>query len=129
MKIQLHKHFSEEEQLAIALEYVNGNKPMHEIAFKYGVKSTASIFNWVAKFGLRKKALSLPKKPKTTSEMAKREGIKVDRPMTISELEEENLKLQMQLKKAQAQILALNTMIDIAEEQGMDVRKKSGAKQ
>ena len=125
MKIQLHKHFSEEEQLAIALEYVNGNKPMHEIAFKYGVKSTASIFNWVAKFGLRKKALSLPKKPKTTSEMAKREGIKVD----ISELEEVNLKLQTQLEKAQAQILALNTMIDIAEEQGMDVRKKSGAKQ
>ena len=38
-------------------------------------------------------------------------------------------KLEKQLKYSQDKNLALNTLIDIAEEQGLKIRKKSGAKQ
>jgi predicted nucleic acid-binding Zn-ribbon protein len=38
-------------------------------------------------------------------------------------------KLEKQLKYSQDKNLALNTLIDIAEEQGIRIRKKSGAKQ
>ena len=38
-------------------------------------------------------------------------------------------KLEKQLKYSQDKNLALNTLIDIAEEQGIKTRKKSGAKQ
>lgn len=37
--------------------------------------------------------------------------------------------LEERLRFSELQNLALNTMIDIAEEQGVDIRKKSGAKQ
>ena len=38
-------------------------------------------------------------------------------------------KLEKQLKYSRDKNLALNTLIDIAEEQGIKIRKKSGAKQ
>ncbi len=38
-------------------------------------------------------------------------------------------KLEKQLKFSQDRNVALNTLIDIAEEQGIRIRKKSGAKQ
>ncbi len=38
-------------------------------------------------------------------------------------------KLEKDLKYSQDKNLALNTLIDIAEEQGMKIRKKSGVKQ
>ena len=38
-------------------------------------------------------------------------------------------KLEKQFKRSQDKVLALNTLIDIAEEQGIRIRKKSGAKQ
>ena len=37
--------------------------------------------------------------------------------------------LEKQLKRSQDKVLALNTLIDIAEEQGIRIRKESGAKQ
>ena len=47
----------------------------------------------------------------------------------VSELEKQVEKLEKRLQKSQDKILALNTLIDIAEEQGMRIRKKSGVKQ
>ena len=38
-------------------------------------------------------------------------------------------KLEKDLKFSKDKVLALNTLIDIAEEQGLKIRKKSGAKQ
>ena len=38
-------------------------------------------------------------------------------------------KLEKQLKYSQDKNLALNTLIDVAEEHGLRIRKKSGAKQ
>lgn len=43
-------------------------------------------------------------------------------------IEEQLKELKNRLREAELKNLALNTMIDIAEEQGMQIRKKSGAK-
>ena len=48
---------------------------------------------------------------------------------TPSELEAEIKRLTKELEWAKLQNKALNTMIDIAESQGIQIRKKSGAKQ
>ena len=55
---------------------------------------------------------------KTESPMDENEALK----RRIKELEE-------RLRFSELQNLALNTMIDIAEEQGIEIRKKSGARQ
>jgi hypothetical protein len=48
---------------------------------------------------------------------------------TPEELEAEVKRLTSELEWAQLQNKALNTLIDIAESQGIQIRKKSGAKQ
>ena len=48
---------------------------------------------------------------------------------TQEELEAEVKRLTKELEWAQLQNKALNTLIDIAEDQGIQIRKKSGAKQ
>ena len=62
--------------------------------------------------------------------MAKKEEQPVtDQSALISALQKQIQKLEADLKKSQDKNLALNVMIDIAEEQGIRIRKKSGAKQ
>ena len=78
------------------------------------------------------KRLSLPgeKKPEaqeTSESMAKQTPTPQD-PM-VAALEQRIQDLEKLLKHSQLKCKALETMIDIAEEQGMPVRKKSGAKQ
>lgn len=48
---------------------------------------------------------------------------------TKAELEAELAQVKKDLEWVKLQNLALNTMIDIAEENGIRIRKKSGAKQ
>ena len=55
-----------------------------------------------------------------------------DKPMaekTKAQLEAELAQVKKDLEWAKLQNKALNTLIDIAEEQGIQIRKKSGAKQ
>ena len=52
-----------------------------------------------------------------------------DQSTLIAALQKQIEKLEKDLKKSQDKNLALNTLIDIAEEQGIRIRKKSGAKQ
>ncbi|MGX8689533.1 MAG: hypothetical protein ACSW76_02685 [Bacteroidaceae bacterium] len=52
-----------------------------------------------------------------------------DQSELIESLQKHISKLEKDLKASQDKVLALNTLIDIAEEQGIRIRKKSGAKQ
>ena len=47
----------------------------------------------------------------------------------IEKLKKQNAKLEKDLKYSQDKVLALNTLIDVIEEQGIKVRKKAGVKQ
>ena len=77
------------------------------------------------KFGLKEKMLSLQDE-KMLSIMAKEH---TETPLTEQEAKDRIRELEMELGIAKMQVRALNTLIDIAEEQGYPIRKKSGAKQ
>jgi predicted nucleic acid-binding Zn-ribbon protein len=47
----------------------------------------------------------------------------------IEALKKQNAKLEKDLKYSQDKVLALNTLIDVIEEQGIKVRKKAGVRQ
>ena len=59
----------------------------------------------------------------------KEEQPTTDQSALIAALQKQIQKLEADLKKSKDKNLALNVMIDIAEEQGIRIRKKSGAKQ
>ena len=116
--------FSLEERIRIVQEYESSNLTLPELCHKYGIKTQSCVTNWRA--NLRKSGritnFASSSIPKDASEPAMHDKTK-------SELEAEVAQLKKDLEWAKLQNLALNTMIDIAEENGIKIRKKSGAKQ
>lgn len=118
-----------EQQLAIALDYMNTDMTLRETADKYGLSNPMLLCRWVKKFGLRQNPVSLRENPQIQEIMSKKTTTKSPTTQTEKELQDRIFELELELKKSQMQVVALNTMIDIAEEQGVAIRKKSGAKQ
>jgi transposase-like protein len=123
-------NFTREQRLAIIEEYEQGTLTGAEIAQKYGFKSPSLIFNWRERLLNPRPRLRNPKKsstfaPEIMPQVADSEPMKKKTP---EELEAEVKRLTKELEWAQLQNKALNTLIDIAEEQGIRIRKKSGAK-
>ena len=114
---------------------MQSGKSRQEIALKYGLPNVTTLSSWVntylTPFEIRDKCVSLPPANQSSEEiMAKREEEPVtDQSALIAALQKQIQKLEADLKKSQDKNLALNVMIDIAEEQGIRIRKKSGAKQ
>ena len=125
--------FSKGLKRQIAIEYMQSGKSRQEIALKYGLPNVTTLSSWVntylTPFEIRDKCVSLPPANQSSEEiMAKREEEpETDQSALIAALQKQ--KLEADLKKSQDKNLALNVMIDIAEEQGIRIRKKSGAKQ
>ena len=120
----------------VAIEYLQGGVKMKDLALKYNLPNVNCISNWIrihlSPEEIQNKRLSLPgeKESETqerSEEMAKQTPTPQD-PM-VAALEQRIQDLEKLLKHSQLKCKALETMIDIAEEQGMPVRKKSGAKQ
>lgn len=114
-----------EQKQKIALDYVDSEMTAEQTAAKYGLPSGRTILNWVEQYGLRDKMVSLQQET-TNTNMPKRYSEEIK---TEQEAQERILQLEKELGLAQMQIKALNTLIDIAEEQGYTIRKKCGAKQ
>lgn len=127
--------FSKESRDAIVLEYLTTGISQVELAEKYGIPTLSSISNWVKKYRIKKESLSLhpeeqetpstPMEEKTRTPEEEIAALKAK----LREMEESLAVKSVQLKQAEMQNLALNTLLDIAAEQGNDLRKKSGAKQ
>ena len=123
--------FNREMRVRIVKEYEESNLTGEEIARKYGIKHASLISNWRSR--LQEKPKDLCKSTKNSifasdiePQMADEEPMKK---RTQEELEAEVKRLTKELEWAQLQNKALNTLINIAEEQGIQIRKKSGAKQ
>ncbi len=83
----------------------------------YNIKAEKLIRSWLTQFKAEKVELCIAKEPA----MAKK-----FQPISTTEAEA----LKKALEEAEMKIKALNTLIDVAEEQlKIDIRKKSGAKQ
>lgn len=115
--------FTLEERMLIVQEYETSDLTLPELCHKYGIKSQSCITNWRAKFRKSLKSISFaPSSPHDGgTELSMQEKTK-------AELEAELIRVKKALEWSKLQNLALNTMIDIAEEQGIQIRKKSGAK-
>ena len=116
--------YSPEQRLMIIKEYEAGTMTAAEVAKKYGLNGPNLISVW------RRRLQNSPKNCTFVVE----NGTKVvnQKPMsekTKTELEAELAKVKKELEWSKLQTKALETMIEIAEEHGIQIRKKSGAKQ
>jgi len=130
--------FSRSLRRSICIEYMQSGMSRKEIALKYNLPSVNTLASWInsclSPLEIHEKCASLP--PVTVqmdSDMANKGE---EKPMDVSAMsaliEAQRKQIEMlekQLKYSQDKNLALNTLIDIAEEQGIKIRKKSGAKQ
>jgi transposase len=113
--------YPDEFKRKLAQEYLSGRFSFAVAAEEYGLKNKTvvrDIVKWYRKkYELAMTNESLPmKKAKPTPQDLK--------------LEEENKRLKAELQMSKLKVEALETMIDIAEEQlKIDIRKKSGTQQ
>lgn len=117
------RRVTEMEKSKLLLEFTTGSQSVAEFTKTHRI-STRTFYDWLKKFEISPKSITF----------APRIGTKADlkEPMkekNRAELEAELAQVKKDLEWAKLQNLALNTMIDIAEEQGIQIRKKSGAKQ
>ena len=115
----------------VAIEYIQGGGTMQEIALKYNLPNLQTVSNWVRCYltpeEIQNKRLSLPQETQKDTSMPQKQDTSKD--SMISALEQRIQDLEKLLKHSQLKCKALDTLIDIAEEQGIQIRKKSGAKQ
>lgn len=114
----------------ILREYLTSDLSASEIAARYDI-SPKTIDTWKHRYVYQKERVPLLKRQETTSNNSNDMNRKKDNTSyspEVMELKEEIRKLQVALRQSELERLALDTMIDIAEEQGIRIRKKTGAK-
>ena len=127
--------FSRSLRRSICIEYMQSGVSRKEIALKYNLPSVNTLASWInsclSPLEIHEKCASLP--PETVqmdNEMAKEDIHNVAELTALVEAQRKQIeKLEKQLKYSQDKNLALNTLIDVIEEQGIKVRKKAGVKQ
>ncbi len=130
--------FSRSLKRSICIEYMQSGKSRKEIALKYNLPSVGTLSGWInsclSPLEIHEKCASL--QPVTVQMNSEMEKEKEEKPMdvvsmsSIIETQRKQIeKLEKDLKFNKDKVVALNTLIDIAEEQGIRIRKKSGAKQ
>jgi Transposase. len=116
-------HFTDELKLQVVHEYMDTDVSYKELMQKYNIRGNNNINNWMRKFGLKKPSEQQIALQRTMSKQ-------IDKTVHERELEAEVQKLKQQLEHERLRILALNTLIDVAERDlKISIRKKAGAKQ
>ena len=100
--------------------YLNGGNSYEELGDYYKVKPS-TIRTWVSRFRESGKVVSLQSQLHPVEDMPR----KKKEPEKTSDV----LSLEARIRELELENLALNTLIDVAERNGIDIRKKSGAKQ
>jgi len=130
--------FSRALKRSICIEYMQSGKSRKEIAIKYDLPSVNLLSAWIqsclSPLEIHEKCASLqPVTVQTDNDMAQK---KEETPMDVAAMsalieaqKKQIAKLEKDLKYSQDKNLALNTLIDVIEEQGIKVRKKAGVKQ
>jgi transposase-like protein len=119
MKYKNYYRVSNIQRDAILQEYLTSDLSCRELAERYGLK-TNTISKWVQRYLNQNNVVSLQVDTKPLEDMARKKK---------EEKTPEVLALEARVRELELQNLALNTLIDVAEKNGIDIRKKSGAKQ
>lgn len=120
--MQETEKFSEDARRKIVAEVLSGTLTKEQARHVYGIKSKSAILEWMRIFaGLERR---VPKDPlPILRNMSEKQYSNIELKARIKQLEEE-------LKLSQLKGRAYQIMVDIAkEEYGLDLEKKSGAKQ
>ena len=130
--------FSRALKRSICIEYMQSGKSRKEIAMKYNLPNVGTLSSWInsclSPLEIHEKCASLqPVTVQMDSDMAKEKN---EEPMDVASMSalieaqrKQIEKLEKDLKFNRDKVLALNTLIDVIEEQGIKVRKKAGVKQ
>ncbi|NLX81327.1 MAG: transposase [Proteiniphilum sp.] len=114
---------SDDKKLQVVQEYLNTDITQKELLIKYNLGGKQNINNWIRKFGLSSSTKVQIYKKRTMTD-------KTDKYIYDRSSELIIKKLEKELEHERLKNLALNTVIDIAEEDlKINIRKKSGAKQ
>jgi transposase-like protein len=116
---RFRKWTPKEKRDEVVLRYLTGDNSIEELGEYYNV-NPATIRTWIKRFRHSKKVVSLQAESQTAEDMARKKK---------EEKSPEVLALEARVRELELQNLALNTLIDVAERNGIDIRKKSGAKQ
>ena len=108
-----------EKRAEIISAYLTGDNSYEELGNYYGV-NPQNIRMWVCRHRKSKNVVSLQADTKPLEDMARKKK---------EEKSPEVLLLEARIRELELQNLALNTLIDVAERNGIEIRKKSGAKQ
>jgi len=117
---QMYQTTPKEKRDEIVVAYLTGDNSFEELAEYYKVKAS-TIRTWVTRYRQSKKVVPLPSETDLKEDMARK---KKD-----TEKSADILALEARIRELELQNLALNTLIDVAERNGIEIRKKSGAKQ
>ena len=103
----------------VVLMYLSGENSVEELGGYYNV-NPSTIRTWVKRYRQSKNVVSLQSESKPAEDIARKKK---------DEKSPEVLQLEARIRELELQNLALNTLIDVAERNGIEIRKKSGAKQ
>ena len=116
---RLKKWTPKEKRDEIVAAYLCGENSYEELGKYYGIDPN-TIRTWVCRYRKSENVVSLQAQTKSVDDMARKKK---------EEKTPEVLALEARIRELELQNLALNTLIDVAERNGIDIRKKSGAKQ
>lgn len=117
------KILTEDQKRHVVLEVLSGKITKEEARRKYGIKSKSGILDWMRKYaGMSSRSYGQDPLP-ILRDMDKSEDEKAQLKARIAELEQELGSVRLKGK-------AYQIMVELAkEEYGLDLEKKSGAKQ
>jgi transposase-like protein len=109
-----------EKRNEIVVAYLTGDNSVEELANYYKVNAN-TIRSWINRYRHSLNVVSLQTDSKHSEDMARKKK-EAEKSADVQALE-------ARIRELELQNLALNTLIDVAEKNGIDIRKKSGAKQ
>lgn len=103
----------------IVMQFFTSDNSVEELGKYYNV-NPSTIRTWVKRFRRSQNVVSLQLENFPAEDMARKKK---------EEKTPDVLALEARIRELELQNLALNTLIDVAERNGIEIRKKSGAKQ
>ena len=116
---RMYQRTPKEKRDEIVVAYLTGDNSVEELADYYKVNAS-TIRTWIKRYRHSQIVVSLQSESNPIVEMSRKKK---------EEQSPEIAMLQARIRDLELQNLALNTLIDVAERNGIEIRKKSGAKQ
>ncbi len=118
--MRTNNYYPRELREEIASLYLAGENSYEELS-NYHKVNASTIRTWVRRYQDSKNVVSLHRDPNPSEDMARKKK--------EAEKSPEVARLEARIRELELQNQALNTLIDVAERNGIGIRKKSGVKQ